>query len=78
MKINKINVYYSTTIQMRQFEPVVISTSAEVQIDPADDPKKVFKVVYKQLHDEVEEEARKKKTQRKESYLEEEGLEKTA
>lgn len=67
MKVNKINVYYSATVQMRQFEPVVISASAEAQIDPGDTIGKVFKTVYQQIEDEVEDMIKIKKIRRKAS-----------
>ena len=77
MKINKITVYYSATVQMRQFEPVVISASAETQVDPGETFEIVFNKTYKKIQGEVDNQINKKKIVRKESFLEEDGIEKT-
>lgn len=68
MKINKIVVSYSTTVQMRQFEPLQIFVSADVQLDPGDHLDTTFRNVYKQLETEVEAQANKKKVERKATY----------
>lgn len=71
MKTNKMNISYSTTVQMRQFEPVTIFVSAEVQIDPSDTPEQVFRKTYKMLSTEAEAQAKVLKVKRKESIDEE-------
>jgi len=68
MKINKITVSYSTTVQMRQFEPVSIYASAEVQLDPGDHLDTVFRKTYNELHQEIEAQAEKKKIERRDNY----------
>lgn len=65
MKINKINVSYSSTIQWRQFEPITIYASAEAQVDPGETLPVVFKKVYAQLKKEVDDQAKVIKIQRK-------------
>ncbi len=68
MKINKITVYYSATVQMRQFEPVVISASAEAQVDPGETIAQVFGKVYNAAKKEVDDQINVKKVERKNNF----------
>lgn len=36
MKINKINIIYKRSLQMRQYEPAEVSIALEAQVDPTD------------------------------------------
>ena len=77
MKINEIVINHSATIQMRQFEPYQISVTMKAQIDEGDDPRRVVAKVRDMVKKEIDEQANKKKIERRESYLEEQGVEKT-
>lgn len=77
MKVNKLTISYSNTVQMRQFEPVTIFVSAEVQVNPGDTVERVFQNVKKKLREQVDDEIHKLKVERKESFAEEGGLDKT-
>lgn len=64
MKINETNVIYSRTVQMRQFEPVVVSVSIKAQIDPGDDPGTVIRDIRTHARDQVEKEVTRLKIER--------------
>ena len=68
MKINKANIIYSRTVQMRQFEPVTVSISMEAQIDPTDKVETVLATTKKLARAHVEQEVERLKVERKESY----------
>lgn len=65
MKVNKVNVIYSRTVQMRQFEPATFSMSIEAQVDVTDREETVFANVKKMARDQVEEEINSLKKERK-------------
>lgn len=77
MKVTQVSVVYKKTVQMRQFEPVEISQSAQAQLDEGDDPRQVFIKLMKIVKEQVDDEISAKKIERKRSYLENEQLEKT-
>lgn len=78
MKINKMTISYSVTVQMRQFEPITLFASAEVQLDPGDTMEQAFQRTKAKLRKELDDEAHKLKVERKESYSEDSGLEKSS
>jgi hypothetical protein len=67
MKINETNVIYSRTVQMRQFEPVVVSISIKAQVDPSDEPDSVIRKIRMTAREQVEMEVNRLKTERIES-----------
>lgn len=62
---------------MRQFEPAEVRGFVEVQVDPGEKPEQVFIKAKKFLREQVDDEANKLKIERKESFNDEDGLEKS-
>ena len=54
MKVNEVNVIHSRTVQMRMYEPAVISVSIKAQVDPTDDPAGVIATIRRIAREEVE------------------------
>lgn len=76
MKINKIVVSYSRTIQMRQYEPVSLTGTVEAQIDPGDKVEQEFIRVRNIARKQIDDEIKRLKVERKESFLDEHSDEK--
>lgn len=70
MKVNKVTVYYSQTVQMRQFEPVAVSLSMEAEVDPGEDQKNVARRLLAQVKSVTDDEVTILKLKRKKSFLE--------
>lgn len=68
MKINEVNIIYSRTVQMRQFEPAQISISIKAQVDPGDTPANVLKTIKRTAREEVENERQRLLNERQEAY----------
>ena len=71
MKINKINVIYKRSIQMRQFEPADISINVEAQVDPGDKVDEVIRSARKTAKEHVEAEYERLKKLRYETMQDE-------
>lgn len=76
MKVTQVSVIYKKTVQMRQFEPVEVSQSAQAQVDEGEDPRQVFIKLMKIVKEQVDDEIQAKKIERKRSFQESESLEK--
>lgn len=77
MKVNKVNVIYSQTMQWRQFEPIVISQSVEAQVDDGEDLKKVLRRTLLLAREQVDDEIKRLKIARKASADDADSLEKS-
>lgn len=76
MRITRVSVTYSQTVQMRQFEPFVMSQYAEAQVDEGDDPKKVLRSLKALVKEQVDDTVKEKKIERKKTLEEQDALEK--
>jgi hypothetical protein len=68
MKVNEVNIIYSRTVQMRQFEPATVSVSIKAQVDPGEPAINVIKTIKRLAKEQVETERDALLNERQESY----------
>lgn len=68
MKVNEVNVIYSRTVQMRQFEPASVSVSIKAQVDPGESAETVIKSIKRIAKEQVENERQLLLNERQDAY----------
>ena len=76
MKVNKVSFSYKATVQMRQFEPVIVYGAVESQVDPSDDPGDVIDFTRHLAENSIKEAVTELKKQRKRSHDDDDPYEK--